>query len=126
MSAVTKVAQVSRLDAPRAAREQARSFFVGRVPTTALDDVQLVVSELVTNAMVHGDGAIVLHLAVEPDHIVVAVADEGDGRPFVRALQGDALGGRGLAMVSLLARAWGVRPQPGGGKVVWCALSVSG
>jgi anti-sigma regulatory factor (Ser/Thr protein kinase) len=54
VSAVTKVAQVNRLDAPRAARAQARSFFVGRVPTTALDDVQLVVSELVTNAMVQG------------------------------------------------------------------------
>ena len=43
-------------------------------------------------------------------------------RPVAPDLEAD--GGRGLWLVEQLARAWGVRPAPDGGKIVWCALDL--
>jgi anti-sigma regulatory factor (Ser/Thr protein kinase) len=111
--------------APRAARQRARALCLGTAAPTLVEDVELVVSELVTNAMRHGVGEITMHLEIAPDRVVVGVRDEGDGRPSPRQPELSDLNGRGLAMVALLAADWGVRPEPHGGKVVWCVLTTA-
>jgi len=96
---------------------------VGHAPQALVEDVELVVSELVTNAMRHGRGEITMHLEVAQDRVVVGVQDQGAGRPAPRQPDTTDSNGRGLALVALLATEWGVRPEPGGGKVVWCVLT---
>jgi serine/threonine-protein kinase RsbW len=70
----------------------------------ALGHSQLIVSELVTNAVMHGEGSIVLVLALENDHLRTEVIDEGTGNaPAVRTAPGDATGGFGLRIVDELS-----------------------
>ena len=73
--------------------------------------------------MRHGRGQITMHLEVAPDRVVVGVQDQGAGRPSPRSGRCTDVNGRGLALVAILATEWGVRPEPGGGKVVWCVLT---
>jgi anti-sigma regulatory factor (Ser/Thr protein kinase) len=113
-------------DAARAARLRARELCRGLTEDDLADDVALVVSELVTNAVRYGLGEITLHLTVDPAQVVVGVRDEGPGQPqLTAAVDVDTEGGRGLALIATLAHEWGVRPVPEGGKVVWCVLGTS-
>lgn len=74
-----------------------------------LEDLRAVVSELVANAYVHGEGAIRLRVEVEPDHVRGEVADEGSGfEADVRERGIREIGGRGLFIVAALACRWGV------------------
>lgn len=84
-------------------------------------DARVVVSELVTNSLVHGKGPIVVRLLRDEDdgRPVIETWDGGDGMPEVQPENHVALGGRGLLMVSQLALAWGTRPLLEGGKVTW-------
>jgi hypothetical protein len=90
------------------------------------DDVVLVVSELVANALVHGHGSPVLRLraTAEPDGqapagVRVEVADDSRVLPEPRGP--GAGGGWGLKLVERLAAGWGAVHR-GRGKVVWCEL----
>ncbi len=84
----------------------------------------LLVSELVTNAIVHGDGPIQLSVDRTGHHAVlrVEVADQGSGLPNAQTVATDALSGRGLAIVAAVADRWGIQPTPTG-KRVWFELS---
>ncbi|MGP4024646.1 ATP-binding protein [Actinomadura sp. 3N407] len=84
-------------------------------------DARVVVSELVTNSLVHGDGPIVVRvLRDERDgRPVIEAWDGGEGRPAVQPEDHAATCGRGLFMVSRLAVEWGTRPLLEGGKVTW-------
>lgn len=84
-------------------------------------DARVVVSELVTNSLVHGDGPIVVRvLRDERDgRPVIEAWDGGEGRPVVQPEDHAATCGRGLFMVSQLAVEWGTRPLLEGGKVTW-------
>ena len=86
------------------------------------DELLLVVSELVTNAVTHADPPVRLELQAAPDRVTVAVADGSPGHPRPRNAADDAEGGRGLPMIDLLAAETGVRPNPPG-KTVWAALT---
>ena len=114
---------VRRRDAALLARRYARAQCADHTPPTLVEDVELVVSELVTNAMRHGRGQITMHLEVAPDRVVVGVQDQGAGHPSPRQPEATDVNGRGLALIAILATEWGVRPEPGGGKVVWCVLT---
>lgn len=88
------------------------------------EDLLLVVSELVTNAIVHGAAPIVVTMVQEPERIRVEVTDgatesspHSNPRPPT-----DAENGRGLSVVTRLAVAWGWRASPGRGKTVWAEL----
>jgi anti-sigma regulatory factor (Ser/Thr protein kinase) len=85
------------------------------------DDVSLVVSELVTNAVRYADPPVTLEIQATDDEITIAVADGSPGRPAPREVDLDEEGGRGLTLIDLIAAETGVRPQPPG-KTVWAAL----
>ena len=83
-----------------------------RIPKTKRDDVALVVSELVTNAVIHrsSDQSIAVLLQVDDDELFVEVQQPGP-EPKVRTPNQPMVGGRGLAIVTALASAWGTGPS---------------
>jgi anti-sigma regulatory factor (Ser/Thr protein kinase) len=90
-----------------------------------VDDAELLVSELVTNAIRHGKPAITLRVRLDAPGIGVEVRDEGPGTPVI-AVEGptrDQPSGRGLRLVSAIASAWGVHHTDNTpGKAVWFTL----
>ena len=108
---------------PAAARAFAREAATRGRAAVHVDDLALVVSELVTNAVLHGLGDVTLELTVEPEAGVrVEVSDDAPVSPPPAEYRPDAESGRGLLMVSRLASRWGMRPE-GPGKVVWADLA---
>lgn len=105
------------------AREFARAAAVDwGFGAARLDDVLLCVSELATNALVHGvppgrGYQVRLLLREEGRALRIEVHDSGDGEPGVREPEGES--GRGLLLVAALADRWGVGEREPG-KVVWC------
>ncbi|WP_181307240.1 ATP-binding protein [Nonomuraea fuscirosea] len=85
------------------------------------EDVLLVVSELVTNALVHGEGPPGLRVLGSGSRLRIEVRDAGAELPELRD-PGPARGW-GLHVVRLLSAAWGSAPIEGGGKTVWCELT---
>ena len=109
---------------PAAARRALRDWCHGEADADLLDDAELLVSELVTNALRHGHGAIALRAALDDNRLFVEVVDEGTG--FERVLRRrdfDQVGGWGLEIVEELASRWGVHE---GTTHVWFELERSG
>lgn len=104
--------------APAQARTAVAGWLRGRVDGAVLDDVMLLVSELVTNAVRHqsATGDIEMAVAIAGRRLRVEVSDPGGGfsKPATaREPPPDALGGRGLLIVDRVASRWGVTPgQP--------------
>ncbi|MFD1657113.1 SpoIIE family protein phosphatase [Streptomyces caeni] len=87
-----------------------------------LDTILLVVSELVTNALVHTDGQVRLDLTLVNHRLRVAVADASPRTPVKPTSIGwEATGGRGILLVEAMSAAWGALPVSGG-KQVWADL----
>jgi anti-sigma regulatory factor (Ser/Thr protein kinase) len=76
-------------------------------PSPAMDDVKLVVTELVENALMHGKGRIILRLEPRPTALHVEVTDEGEGAAIKIRARGTQIGGWGLVLVDRLADSWG-------------------
>ncbi|WP_232789714.1 SpoIIE family protein phosphatase [Streptomyces jeddahensis] len=111
-------------EAARHARRFTRRTLRKWAVTRETDTVLLVVSELVTNALVHTDGPVRLDLTRIEDRLRVAVADASPRTPVKPANVGwEATGGRGVLLVEALSAAWGTVPA-GGGKQVWCEIEV--
>jgi anti-sigma regulatory factor (Ser/Thr protein kinase) len=89
------------------------------------DEVALLTSELVTNAVLHAGTPIELVVEERPDAVRVEVRDTSDEVPVRRQVSPDATYGRGLALVEAVARDWGVRQIPDDGKAVWFELARS-
>ena len=100
-----------------AVRHFARGACDGLPPGTA-DTVELLVSEIATNALVHGSGEVRVRVNVLDGTVRVEVDDDGTALPQLRAPSGTSEGGRGLALVHAMSGGWGVAPRPGG-KTVW-------
>jgi two-component sensor histidine kinase len=99
-----------------------RDFLVARGADPVVEDAMLVVSELVTNALRHGFGEVVVRAGIETDGAVhLSVTDSGDGLPALQPADPLRIGGLGLRIVDQLSAAWGVAPFPGG-KTVWATL----
>jgi anti-sigma regulatory factor (Ser/Thr protein kinase) len=85
----------------------------------------LLISELVTNAVVHTGCPAVLRMLLPERHtdgaVRVEVADTSCRAPRRRWAEGDDTGGRGLELVEGLADRWGWQPE-GEGKCIWCEL----
>ena len=90
------------------------------------EDVELVVTELVTNAVLHAPaGEVRLRLEELPEAVRVEVEDAGHGMPVAVRESTTAMTGRGLALVAALSRAWGVDSGRPGHKVVWAEVPLT-
>ncbi|MFD7097303.1 ATP-binding protein [Streptomyces xanthophaeus] len=81
----------------------------------------LLISELVTNAVVHTGCPAVLRMLFGEPGVRVEVADASDRAPARRQAAGDDTGGRGLELVDGLADRWGWQRE-GAGKRIWCEI----
>lgn len=119
------------LDLPRdpvasfLARQAVRAHLADVVPAATLADVTLAVSELVTNAVLHGSGRIDLRIEADGRSVKGEVIDEGAG--FESQLREDGgvehVAGRGLLIVGQLAERWGVHE---GTTHVWFEITQTG
>ncbi|HWD08090.1 MAG TPA: ATP-binding protein [Actinomycetota bacterium] len=82
-----------------------------------LAEAILALSELVTNAFLHGEGNITVRVTLGKV-LRVAVHDSGRGQPAMRKYSATATTGRGLVLVDSLCDRWGTTPD-GNGKWVW-------
>ncbi|WP_329039239.1 ATP-binding protein [Streptomyces sp. NBC_00178] len=112
-------------------REQLRS---NGVSDTVVDDAVLILSELLSNACRHGrplgthtevgDGDIRAAWRVDGEGDLTVEVTDGGGptRPVPSTPSVTARGGRGLNIISALAREWGVRDDPAGEVTVWALV----
>ena len=127
-----------RREAVRDAREFARATLQRWNLLTLSDDVALVASELVTNALRHSvrtDGVehctagfeerepIRLSLIRQTSHVVCAVRDPSVAIPVEKAPDSTSESGRGLHLVNCFSDTWGWQLLDGTGKIVWALFS---
>ncbi len=91
------------------------------LPEDLADDAQLVVTELVSNGIDHGEGPITLTVTRRAAGMLVEVHDLSPRQPLVRPVDPSSARGRGMQLVQALSVRWGTTPD-GGGKVVWAEL----
>jgi len=87
------------------------------------DVTQLIASELVMNAVLHGEPPVIVRLSIEPQTTVLEVYDGGPGLPVMSPDDDPAHARRGLRVVEGMCTDWGTVPDQRGGKTVWCAIS---
>jgi anti-sigma regulatory factor (Ser/Thr protein kinase) len=108
--------------ADAAAVARVRSESVRRLVSWGLEEVafvtELVVSELVTNAIRYGGPPIQLRL-IHDQVLTCEVSDANSAAPHMRRARVFDEGGRGLLLVAQLTQRWGTR-QTSTGKTIWC------
>jgi hypothetical protein len=119
MGRATELEVVPGREGVRAARRLTSTTLQGHQQALAAD-AELVVTELVTNAVLHGAAPITLRLRRRRNRVLIEVEDSALIAP-VRGWRGEGMTGRGLEVVDSLTYAWGVRPSQRG-KLVWAEL----
>lgn len=126
-----EVATIQRFPARPESVGAARRFVAGLIggctgPPT-LDAAQLLTSELVTNALLHGglepDDELVVSVAVSDAAVRVEALDRSRAQPTRRRPGVTDRSGRGVAIIAELARSWGTTPDEHG-KWVWFELAI--
>lgn len=92
------------------------------VEASIIEVALLLVSELVTNAVVHARGTIRVTVHSDAHWVRIEVEDQGSGRPVLRPATQNQPGGRGLRVVDKLATDWGTERRAND-KVVWCEIA---
>ena len=87
-------------------------------------DVELLVSELTANAVLHAGSPFDLDVELDGAVVRLAVRDDEVDVPRLRSAEPSAVSGRGLLIVDRVADRWGVDAGPHG-KVVWCEVTVT-
>jgi two-component sensor histidine kinase len=87
------------------------------------DSVMLSMTELVTNSIKHGAGPVDVELTADSDNLLLVVSDTSEHMPSRREMAVEAETGRGILILESLATRWGIRPEPTGGKTVWCEFA---
>jgi len=118
-------------DAPAQARhlahtELAEVLAPGPAAAEAVADVELLVSELVSNAVKTGAAPVTLGLDIHHDWLGLSVHDRDPGWPVMLDPDPADTHGRGLRIVQALTEAWGVEPASDGGKTVWVRVPLPG
>jgi len=113
--------------APGAARSLVLSRLDGELAGARLLDVALIVSELVTNSVLHADvgphQSLTVDLELFGDRLRITVTDPGSPlEPQLLAPSPGTPGGLGLRLVDQLSTAWGVGHDPVGTTQVWCDI----
>jgi anti-sigma regulatory factor (Ser/Thr protein kinase) len=105
------------------ARRFVRSVLADVGPSELCEVAQLLVSELVTNAILHAGTELEVVVRVMADRVMVEVHDGGAGAATRRHYSATSGTGRGLVLVDELARDWGT-VVTGRGKFVWFELGI--
>jgi anti-sigma regulatory factor (Ser/Thr protein kinase) len=103
----------------------ARRFVQARLVnrTADIDTATLLVSEVVTNAVLHARTPVTLTVEVADEVVRITVRDGSPVQPRIHAFAPTSATGRGLRLLDRLAKRWGVYADPAtGGKVVWFEL----
>jgi hypothetical protein len=114
-------------EVPVGEARRARGFITGTLSTWGLTHLTraavMVGHELVANALRHGMPPAVLRLLRRGGTVRIEVGDASPALPHIAEIDNEtSTSGRGMFIVSRLARSWGVRPLPTG-KVVWAELA---
>ena len=108
---------------PAAARQFLRRATCLEHAGHVVEDAVLLVSEVVTNSVVHGGPPIVVAVDCDiTDGLQVRVRDGSRELPRPRDARSTDEGGRGLSLLEVLSDDWGVETEPGDGKQVWFVL----
>ncbi|WP_369240290.1 SpoIIE family protein phosphatase [Streptomyces sp. R21] len=106
---------------------RARKFAVDQLEAWGLEEAsfvtELVVSELVTNAIRYGEPPIRLRL-IRDTSLICEVSDASNTAPHLRRARAFDEGGRGLLLVAQLTQGWGTRHTTDG-KTIWCAQTLT-
>ena len=94
-------------DAPAIARDVLETALGDRVPRARVQDALLVVTELVTNAVVHGEGKVTMRAELRGGVLQLEVVDQGSGMAAEVKQEAGPDGGWGLRIVDALALNWG-------------------
>jgi anti-sigma regulatory factor (Ser/Thr protein kinase) len=89
-----------------------------------VDEVQLVASELATNAIVHANTPFIVSLSAVDQTVLLAIRDGSRSVPVGARPQVIDMGGRGLMVVQLLSHGWGVSSDGRGSKSVWASFAM--
>jgi sigma-B regulation protein RsbU (phosphoserine phosphatase) len=109
---------------PGSARRAVQEALLGAGLEVLLDDALLLVSELVTNAVVHAGTELELRIDIGPDLARIEVIDHGPGLPIRHGPDDASEFGRGIFLLDALAQEWGTR-HFAGGKSVWFVLGLT-
>jgi anti-sigma regulatory factor (Ser/Thr protein kinase) len=133
--AVTTRALSARPEEARTARRFVRELLTCWGLEALADDAEMIVEELVVNAVLHGTragltrahpgaGLTVLRLCMlrRAGEVMLAVVDPGNEAPVPRQPDWGRESGRGLQIVGALSHVWGWSPIAGHGKAVWAVL----
>ena len=124
MSAPLKLMLRRDVSAPRTARRALDEWLGNSIDDDGFQTAELLVSELVTNAVLHGQGTITVRAHLDDERLLVEVMDEGTGfERTVRAADLKEIGEWGLRLVDGESSRWGVHE---GTTQVWFELERSG
>lgn len=111
------------------ARQYLRELLHDWCSPDQVDSAVLLLSEVLTNVLVHTDAAALLEAEItdgpQGRRMRIEVTDAGDDLPHLRTPGELASSGRGLLLIKLLAHTWGVAPR-GKGKSIWFELDEDG
>lgn len=106
------------------ARRFVRVHLTGHDLSALVDDVTLVASELATNALRHAGTAFTVTITAFADDVVLAVEDGSLSMPVLVEAGVDDVVGRGMAIVDVVSRDWGVVVDAHVGKSVWASFAL--
>jgi anti-sigma regulatory factor (Ser/Thr protein kinase) len=104
------------------ARSLTRDYLQSSCPPEAIEVAALLVTELVTNAVLHARTPIVVVVDASPGVVFLAVNDGSGVEPITRDYSVGAATGRGIKLVRELSTRWGVE-RSDAGKRVWCEIT---
>lgn len=117
------------LEPERANVALARRFVIDAVHRLGMeqlcDVVELLASEIVTNAVLHAGTELHVRVLQAGGGIRIEVSDGAGGAPRQRHYSAEAATGRGMGLVEALASDWGTTPRSGG-KTVWFTVDAEG
>jgi anti-sigma regulatory factor (Ser/Thr protein kinase) len=87
-----------------------------------LDEAELLVSEVVTNAVLHGAPPVTVRVECDGNRLLVSVTDRNPDPAHVRGAGPEDESGRGIRLVDFISEDWGVKPRSGEGKDVWFTI----
>ncbi|MFD9870986.1 ATP-binding protein [Streptomyces niveus] len=119
----------ARPQSVRKAREFATRALDGWGLTSRTEDIRLCVSELATNAVLHGTTrgrGFLVRLDIDDNCVRLEVHDSRRQQPVVREPAITDISGRGLTLVAALSDEWGVSDRTPLGKIIWSCFKTAG